>query len=433
MNNSTQDMDVTKKKLLIKISTVFLGVLILLTFFSNTINNFSLPRVMVEQPISGALNKDITAEGMVEEKETVKAYTQSSREVLEVYIKQGSKVKKGDAIMRLDKEAIQDSLNQELLLLEKAKLSLEKLTNLIAQESLVSYERSIKAAKEKLMQTEKSLKSVKDLYEIGAEAKVTLDKAQTDYDNAKEEYQYKQEDYTEAVKGGRKKEEDRERDIKDRQLDIQLQQLKVNNIKKELSAQSEIVSPCDGIIKEIGFEKGAMTNASAALYTIIDTSKGFQLRASVDNDSIKLLKLNDTVEITLKNFNDKLLEGKLIEIKENAQSKGEKKDIIISLPQEGVVGGETGEIRVDIKSQNYEILVPNSTVGEDDKGKFVYVLKEKKGPLGNEYYLQRATVTIDDHDNFRSAILSGLDPNEKIIISSSKDTLSDGCRVMLER
>jgi len=426
MSNSTQDVDITRKKLIIKISAVFLGVLVLLTFFSNTINNFSLPRVKVEQPISGVLNKDVTAEGTVEEKETVKAYTQSNRKVLEVYTKIGSKVKKGDPIMKLDKEALQNSLNQELLLLEKAKLSLEKLENSTEQESLVSYERSIKAAKENMLQAEKSLKSINALYEVGAESKVNLDKAQMEYDNAQEAYEYKQEDHNTAVK-------DIKRDIKDRQIDIQLQQLKVNNIEKELSEQSEIVSPCDGIIKEIGFEKGSMTNAGTELYSIIDTSRGFQFRASVDIDSIKLLKLKDSVEITLKASDDKLLEGKLIEIKENAQSKGEKKDLIVSLPQENLTGGEAGEIRININSKNCKILVPNSTVGENEKGKFVYVLKEKKGPLGNEFFVQQATVIIDDHDNYRSAVASGLESEEKIIISTSKDTLSDGCRVMLER
>lgn len=433
MNSSTQDMDMTRKKLIIKISAVFLGVLVLLTFFSNTINNFSLPRVVVEEPISGGLNKDVTGEGTVEEKETAKAYTQSSREVLEVYTKVGSKVKKGDPIMKLDKQALQDSLTQEQIRLEKSKLSLEKLVNSTSQDSLVSYQRSIKAAKDKMLQAEKNLKSVKELYEVGAEAKANLDKAQMEYDNAKEEYEYKQEDYNAAVEDGLKTEEDRKRDIKDCELDIQLQQLKVNNIEKELSEQSEIVSPCDGIIKEIGFEKGSMTNAGTPLYSIIDTSKGFQFRVPVDADSVKLVKLKDAVEVTLKASDDKVLEGKLIEIKENAQSKGEKKDLIISLPQENLTSGEAGEIRINIKTNNYEILVPNSTVSEGEEGKFVYVLKEKKGPLGNEYYVQKAIVVIDDHDNLRSAVTSGLESEEKIIVSTSKDTLSNGCRVMLER
>ncbi len=433
MNSSAQDVDITRKKLIIKISAVFLGVLVLLTFFSNTINNFSLPRVTVEEPISGGLNKDVTGEGAVEEKETVKAYTQSSRQVLEVYTKVGSKVKKGDPIMKLDKQALQNTLTQELLLLEKSKLSLEKLVNSATQENLVSYQRSIKAAKDKMLQAEKNLKSVKELYDIGAEAKANFDKAQMEYDSAKEEYEYKQEDYNTAVKDGLKTEEDRKRDIKDRELDIQLQQLKVNNIEKELSEESKIVSPCDGIIKEIGFEKGSMTNSGTPLYSIIDTSKGFQFRVPVDTDSVKLLKLKDAVEITLNASDDKVLEGKLIEIKENAQSQGEKKDLIISLPQENLTSGEAGEIRINIKSKNYEILVPNSTVGEDEKGKFVYVLKVKKGPLGNENYVQRAYVTIVDHDNYRSAVTSGLQSEEEIIVSTSKDTLSDGCRVMLDR
>lgn len=433
MSIDYQETNLKRKKLIVKISAVFLGVLVLLTFFSNTINNFSLPRVKVENPGSGALNKDIIAEGYVEEKETVKDYAQSSRKVLEVYVKAGSNVKKGSPIMKLDKEGLQEQLDQELLLLDKAKLSLEKLVNSSDEDNLTSLKRSIKAAGNKMLDAQKTLEEIKSLYDIGAEARSNLDKAQEEYDNAREEYGYKQEDYNIALKNQSRKAEDRKRDIKDRQLDVKLQELKVNKIYKELSADSMITSPCDGIVKEIGFDKGSVTSSGTALYSIIDTSKGFQFRASVDKESIKPAKLNDKVEVTLETAEDKIIEGKITEIKSNPAGTGDKKDIIVTIPQEGLKGEEKGKMRVVIESKSYEFLVPNSAVGENDKGKFVYVLKEKKGPLGNEYYIQQAFVTVDDYDNFRSAVSSGIEANEKIVVSSSKETLYDGCRVMLER
>ncbi|MDF2987602.1 MAG: transporter [Eubacterium sp.] len=433
MNIVNQEINLKRKKLIIKISAVFLGVLVLLTFFSNTINNFSLPRVKVETPSSGALNKDIIAEGIVEEKETVKDYAQSGRKVLEVYVKAGSNVKKGSPIMMLDKEGLQEQLDQELLLLEKAKLSLEKLADSSEEDNLSSLKRSIKTAENKMLAAQKNLEETKSLYDIGAEAKASLDKVQEEYDSAREEYGYKQEDYSLALKNQSKKTEDKKRDIKDRQLDVKLQELKVNKISKELSADSMIISPCDGIVKEIGFDKGSVTNTSTALYSIIDTSKGFQFRAPVDKESIKPVKLDDKVEVTFETAEDRIIEGKVLEIKNSLDGTGDKKDIIVVIPQEGVKGEEKGKMRVAVASKNYEFLVPNSAVGENEKGKFVYVLKEKKGPLGNEYFIQQAVVTVDDYDNFRSAVLSGLEANEKIVVSSSKETLYDGCRVMLER
>lgn len=431
--NINLNIDAARKKLLIKISVVFLVVLLLLTFLSNTINNFSLPRVKTQIPTGGALNIYVSAEGNIEAKEVEKKYSQSSREVLEVYAKVGSEIKKGDPIMKLDKGDLQASLEQELIQLEKLKLALEKSQGSTTDDSLVNSKRALLTAKENQLQAESNLKSIKELYDEGAETKANLDKAQKEYDAAKKDNQYKQEDYDNAVKAGQKRDEDRKIDIENYQLDIKLQQIKVDNIKKELAEDINIVAPCNGIIKEIGFEKGTLTNPGTALFSIVDESKGFQFRASVDTKSLMRLKLKDLAKVTLKNTN-RTLEGNIVEIKENSKNSSSK-DIIISLPQEDIAVeeiGEIGDVRVDIASDNYEFLVPNSAIGDDGK-KFVYILKEKKGTLGNEYYAKKAYVNVKDQDNSNSGILSGLEQNEKIIVTSSKSNLSDGCRVMLER
>ncbi len=362
--NIDYNKEAARKKLIIKISVVFFVVLLLLTFLSNTINNFSLPRVKTEIPSKGALNIYVSAVGNIEAKEVVKKYSKSSREVLKVYAKVGSEVKKGDPIMELDKEDLQSALEQELIQLQKLKLAYKKFMGSIT---------------------------------------------------------------------GQKKTEDMEIDIKNYELDIKLQQIKVNNIKKELAEDIVIVAPCNGIIKDIGFERGTFTNSGTALFSIVDVSKGLQFRASVNNESLMRLKQNDLAKITL-NSSNRTYEGRIVEMKENSQV-SLAKDIIISLPQEDITVNEigaVGEVRVDITSDNYEYLVPNSAIGDDGK-KFVYILKEKKGTLGNEYYARKSYVNVKDQDNTNSGILSGIEQNEQIIVSSNRSNLSDGCRVMLER
>lgn len=54
-----------------------------------------------------------------------------------------------------------------------------------------------------------------------------------------------------------------------------------------------IVSPCNGSIKDIGFERGTFTTFGTALFSIVDVSKGLQFRASVNNESLMRLKQND--------------------------------------------------------------------------------------------------------------------------------------------
>ena len=54
-----------RKKLTGKLLTIFIVMMALLTFFSNTINNFTLPRITVDTAESGALIKEISGKGTI--------------------------------------------------------------------------------------------------------------------------------------------------------------------------------------------------------------------------------------------------------------------------------------------------------------------------------------------------------------------------------
>jgi HlyD family secretion protein len=58
------------------------------------------------------------------------------------------------------------------------------------------------------------------------------------------------------------------------------------------------------------------------------------------------------------------------------------------------------------------------------------VLKERKGALGNEFYVQKVSVSTGDSDNIKTAVLNGISPMDKVVSDSDK-SISDGARVML--
>ena len=91
-----------RKKITGKALIIFVVMLVLLTFFSSTINNLTLPRVTVENPMPGDIVKDISGQGIVEANETQEKYIASNAMVEEVKVKTGDQVKKGQTIMILD-------------------------------------------------------------------------------------------------------------------------------------------------------------------------------------------------------------------------------------------------------------------------------------------------------------------------------------------
>ncbi len=92
----------SRKDAVKNVAIVFLSVLLLLTLFSNTIMNYTLPQVSTVFPGPNTISQQIKGSGTVEYASTVEVKTETSKEVKEVYVKNGDKVKAGDLLFVLD-------------------------------------------------------------------------------------------------------------------------------------------------------------------------------------------------------------------------------------------------------------------------------------------------------------------------------------------
>lgn len=82
---------------------IFLTIMLLLTFFSNTIMNYSLPEVSAKYVESGSLSEQIRGTATVEAAQQYEVkYTGSSRVVESVEVKQGDTVAKGQVLLRFE-------------------------------------------------------------------------------------------------------------------------------------------------------------------------------------------------------------------------------------------------------------------------------------------------------------------------------------------
>jgi len=103
---------------------IFLTVMLLLTFFSNTIMNYSLPEVAAQYIQSGTITAKIRGTGMVESGDPYEVIISDTRIVESVSVKTGDTVVKGDALFILeDQEDETITLKEEEL--KKAVLAFE--------------------------------------------------------------------------------------------------------------------------------------------------------------------------------------------------------------------------------------------------------------------------------------------------------------------
>lgn len=119
----------TKKREWVKnAAIVFLTILLILTFFSNTIQNYSLPEVATQYVESGSITAKIRGMGTVESGDPYNVKIKEVREVDSVEVKTGDKVEKGQVLCYL-KETDSQQLDQAKTELEQKRKALEDAEN----------------------------------------------------------------------------------------------------------------------------------------------------------------------------------------------------------------------------------------------------------------------------------------------------------------
>lgn len=92
----------SRKDIIKNIAIIFLAVLLVMTFFSNTIMNMSLPQVSAQYASNGNISEQIRGSGVVSAGQSYNVAVDESRVVSGVNVKAGDKVEKGDVLYTLE-------------------------------------------------------------------------------------------------------------------------------------------------------------------------------------------------------------------------------------------------------------------------------------------------------------------------------------------
>ena len=177
------------------VAIIFLAVMLVLTFFSNTIMNASLPEAAVQYVQSGSITTQIRGTGTITAKEVYEVKTTTSRKVQSVLVTKEQEVKVGDVLLILaaGEGTETDELKTQL---ETAKYSYQqKLINMSGGGSEVT------RAQEKLQEAI----AARDAIAVNITAE-DIELAKVRYEAAKERYQqltYELEDAGGYVEGGK--------------------------------------------------------------------------------------------------------------------------------------------------------------------------------------------------------------------------------------
>ena len=506
---------------------IFLAVMLILTFFSNTIMNYSLPEVKTVYVYSGTITAKVRGTGTVTPKDPYYVKATESRKITSVAVLNGEFVEKGTPLFYFDeKESEEIELAKEAV--KAAKEQLEQLENAYKKsfltgtntEALVDAKagtieseseletRVNEALKQKLaVETEKTrlenlLPALNRQLEIlnaqGADggladaesdlttATAALATATSERDDAQviiadTESSEEEKAEAEASLANANSEIDAlnaeistlqakidslhttpqtERvanitnQIAQITYEISLETAKITQIQDVLNEISEkytivdalkeiedqkkiiaeaqdeldkriqetkgtvIVAPASGIITSITVAAGDTTVPEADLAMIQIDGKGYTLEFSVTKQQAQKLNIGDEAELVNNWYYSNV---KMVLANRKADPSNPTKNVILvfDLSGEELLGGENLTVSIGQRSANYDLIVPNSAVHEDNEGKFILTVESKQSPLGNRYIARRENIEVLATDDTQSAISAALYGYEYVITTSS--------------
>ncbi len=187
---------------------------------------------------------------------------------------------------------------------------------------------------------------------------------------------------------------------------------------KEEDISTEVVAEVSGTVTSIAFKSGQTVSTGEELMVIQPAGQGYTVSIPVTTEQAKRVHIGDSAEI-VNNWWYSEINAILKSIRPDKNNPATQKLLVFSV--EGDVSeGQNLTLSIGDRSSNYELIVPNSAVREDNNGHFVLKVETKSSPLGNRYKATRVDVEVLAQDDTRTAIRGALYNYEYVITTSTQ-------------
>lgn len=424
-----------RKEKIKSIAIVFLSIMLVLTFFSNTIMNYSLVEVSTQGVYGGSITTKVRGSGTVQAAEAVSVEAAAGRKIATINVKTGAEVEEGDILFTLGagdsdelkaakdayesaKDAYEIAILQsgitvsERLIIESGKFgSLADRQNAVvfSETSLVEMQKKyeemtnyINGLKDEKANTTDEAR-IKEINYLLGEVGVAYAELKEQIENA-EEAEGLAADYIQQIS-----------------LNSQYESLcelkaKVDELAGK-GGDKEIKAPMAGTITQINYYAGQTIKDNTIVMEIKPENEAYTLQFTVSQTQSRRIKPGDPAEI-MYNWYDDEITARVASVQRDPLN---RESYIVTCELFGDVrvdGNYT--LSIGQQSADYDYVVPTSCIREDSNGKFVLIIESKSTPLGNRYYARRVDVEIITSDDSQSAIAGAFDGYVYVITTTSK-------------
>lgn len=423
-----------RKEKIKSIAIVFLSIMLVLTFFSNTIMNYSLVEVSTQGVYGGSITTKVRGSGTVEATEAVSVEASSGRKIETISVKTGAEVEEGDVLFTLGagdsdelaaaRDAYESAKNayeiailssgitvSERLIIEAG--SFGSLTD--RQNAVVSSEGAVEELQKKYdemtayiadLKAEKATATPERVEEID----YWLGEITAPYKETKEQL--------EAAKAA----EDLAADYI-QQINLNAQYEALCELKEKVTelegkgGDREIKAPMAGTITQINYYAGQTIKENTVVMEIKPENEAYTMQFTVSQTQSRRIKPGDPAEILYNWYRDEIT-ARVATVQRDPMN---RESYIVTCELFGDVNvGDYYTVSIGQQSSSYDYVVPTSCIREDSNGKFVLIIEAKSTPLGNRYYARRVDVEIITSDDSQSAITGAFDGYVYVITTTSK-------------
>jgi len=185
---------------------------------------------------------------------------------------------------------------------------------------------------------------------------------------------------------------------------------------------AEVRSPLDGVVLTRFVEQGEVAAVNTPLVKIGNTDD-LVLECAVDEADVAHVNVGDTVAISLYAFEDTVFEGKVFDVLPDADrvKKSFLAKVRFSAPPVGLRSGMTAEVNVIVRKHANALLVPADAIDASNR---VFVVEGGR--------LRARMPKLGVRDMLQVEVLEGLDEGDEVVVSGV-ESLVDGTRVRTTR
>lgn len=421
-------MDKRKKKIATGLA-VFLILMWLCTLISKSIYAARLPMVSTVSVQAKYVEHTVKAEGIVEAGAKQAVNVLGGLRVAELSVHTGDRVEEGELLFRIDLVDLAAILEEKEIACGKLQLQIDAIAHnkALAAERQTVEESRAREDYDALARYQDTL--VGRATEDVAQAEEALEE-QPDEELLKRELQAAA--YAEAdakwnrdsilKEAGRKVEDVLEEENADAAL--ALYQTELAAAREEMAAYQEIVdqageilAPSAGVVTDIRVEVGGRVPDTAALL-LSDEEVPCQFRVTLTKEDVSYVNLNDDVKLELNG--SRPMDAVISYLAENENMPGSF-TALVNLPEEKGVPGQSGILtRTDAGEKQYT-CIPVGALYTTEGRSYVYVVSEREGILGPEYYVEEITVSVNDKNDAWASVQGALTEESRIVVNATAE------------